>query len=177
MNEERPSEVFRALMAGRPRGTQAELARTIGVRPQTVTKWLRGDVQLPIERWIEVERALGVDPLTIARRTGLLEHIPQLAEIPAERLETSWRASFGRGKQRREAVEAGGEQVALTVAEAAVVLTDLLRPSWEDGVAELREEVTALARVVKDLIARVEDLDAARKQDSVRARRPSRGSR
>lgn len=96
-------QVLRDLLGSRPRGTQAELARSLGVRPQTVTKWLNGSVTLPVRRWLDVERALGAEPLTIARRVGLLADLPGFEDIPPDRLDAVWARTFAQGEARSEA--------------------------------------------------------------------------
>lgn len=161
MDDEKPSAVFRSLMNGKPRGTQAALARELRVRPQTVTKWLKGDVQLPIERWLRIERFLEIEPLTIARRTGLINAVPELAQIPIERLDATWRASFSWGRERREAIEEGAIQVALSVDETAALINDQLRKDPDAAVrliASLSADLARSNQKIDELEAAVEAL-------------------
>lgn len=102
---ETPTAVLQSLTANLPRGWQAAFARTIGVAPQTVTKWLRGDVSIPREWWLVAERALGVNQLTFAQRTGLLAALPDLADLPADQLDITWAATFGSGRRRSLALD------------------------------------------------------------------------
>ncbi len=56
-----PSGLFaarlRELMADRP---APELAETLGVTPDAVLKWLRGDRTPPLDQWPAIAKALGL---------------------------------------------------------------------------------------------------------------------
>lgn len=56
----------------RPGWSQARLARELGLRPQTINKWVSGENTPPIERWAPIEAALGIERGTIMRRAGYL---------------------------------------------------------------------------------------------------------
>lgn len=45
--------------------TQKELADRLGVRPQTVNKWVSGENSPPMERWTAIEDALEIDRGTL----------------------------------------------------------------------------------------------------------------
>lgn len=51
-----------------PRGTATALARAVNVRPQTVTKWHKGEVQPEPERWAGIEAFFGWEPGEIVRQ-------------------------------------------------------------------------------------------------------------
>lgn len=48
------------------RGRQALLARELAVTPQTVNKWVAGEVMPDQERWPDLERVMGLEAGTIA---------------------------------------------------------------------------------------------------------------
>lgn len=52
--------------------TQAELARTLDVRPQTVNKWLSGENTPPPARWPAIEAALRFEGGHLARVAGIV---------------------------------------------------------------------------------------------------------
>lgn len=131
MSYESPSHVLSSLIRQASRGAQAELARALAVRPQTVSKWITGQVSLPLERWLQVERFFGLEPLEIARRTGFLESMPEWLTVPPDRLDAAWEASF----KRREHIP--------------------VQPTREPGAIEL------LTQAVEKLTDRVAALEAA----------------
>lgn len=57
------------------RGTAKAVARATDVSPQAVSKWVRGEVQIPPGRWLDIERACGKPPLELARITGELDKL------------------------------------------------------------------------------------------------------
>jgi transcriptional regulator with XRE-family HTH domain len=56
----------------RPGWSQARLARELGLRPQTVNKWVSGENTPPIDRWAAIEAALGIERGTMMRRAGYI---------------------------------------------------------------------------------------------------------
>lgn len=83
--------------------SQAALASAIGIRQQTVSKWLKGEVAPPVPRLVEIEQALGMPPATLTsevlgqkvrtmkrakgRQLGIAERVERL-ERKVARLET-----------------------------------------------------------------------------------------
>lgn len=63
------SELLAEAIAAQPRGAQARLAEKLSVTPQTVNKWVHGEVCPEPRRWRPIERALGLEAGTIARRS------------------------------------------------------------------------------------------------------------
>jgi len=56
----------------RPGWSQARLAKVLGVRPQTVNKWVSGENTPPIERWNAIEDALGWEQGHLLRISGIV---------------------------------------------------------------------------------------------------------
>lgn len=54
------------------RGNAATLARELTVTPQTVSKWIAGEVTPDQERWSEIERVMGLDPGTLANARDVM---------------------------------------------------------------------------------------------------------
>lgn len=52
----------------RPGWTQKRLADALGIRPQTVNKWVKGENTPPPDRWPAIEEALEFDPGTFWRQ-------------------------------------------------------------------------------------------------------------
>lgn len=72
------------------RGAQRRFADAMSVRPQTVSKWLSGENDIPQWRWLEVEDALGLAQLDLARAAGLE------LDIAHEEVATTWYRLFPR---------------------------------------------------------------------------------
>lgn len=51
----------------RPGWSQTRLAAAVGVRPQTVNKWVKGENTPPVDRLPAIEKALGLDEGTLVR--------------------------------------------------------------------------------------------------------------
>lgn len=91
MNDETASDVLRDLIKDYPRGVQAKLAKHMHVKPQTITKWLKGEVIPPVERWLDIEDFFEVERFTIAKRIGMFDRWPDLAVMEPSRLVDLWR--------------------------------------------------------------------------------------
>jgi DNA-binding XRE family transcriptional regulator len=52
----------------RPGWSQARLAKALGLRPQTINKWVKGENTPRMETWASIEGALGFAPNTFWRQ-------------------------------------------------------------------------------------------------------------
>lgn len=66
-------EVLRDAVFTAPRGTQAKIARSLGVSAQTVSSWLSGDLAIHPRWFLQLEDILSIDSWSFARATGLAE--------------------------------------------------------------------------------------------------------
>lgn len=73
-------------IASSGRGSQVKLAKALGVQPQTVNKWVKGQTCPEPERWAELEAAMGLEEGTLALESGLttFSNHGELAELRAE---------------------------------------------------------------------------------------------
>lgn len=65
----------------RPRGTPVRLARHMGVTPQTITKWRKGEVHPDQERWPDLESFFEWDPGEVARRSLPVEGVQSTLDL------------------------------------------------------------------------------------------------
>lgn len=56
------SDLVREEIQRRPRGAASRLAETVGVTPQTVSKWVHGQSTPDMESWTRVAEALDLPP-------------------------------------------------------------------------------------------------------------------
>lgn len=73
------------------RGSQTRLAKHLGVTDQTVSKWVKGEVQPDRSRWAELEDCFGWPRGTIARKvyaeddsSGLVFDMDEVSRLRAE---------------------------------------------------------------------------------------------
>ena len=112
----------------RPGWTQVRLAKALGVRPQTVNKWVSGENTPPHERWDEIETALGLTPRTFVRLV-MGEDATSVLGLPAASEQLSL-----------EDVRLSVDEVRLRLAAVELKLTQLLDRLEEQAPAPGRAE-------------------------------------
>jgi hypothetical protein len=141
---ELPSDVLTDILSAKPRGAQARFAEAMAVRPQTVTKWMSGENELNVIRWLEAERALDVEALTIARRTN-----PELAQLfegmEGAALEESWRRAWAVGRERAQNEAQDAAAWRASVNQLLATLRSLL-----DGNSAMGGELVRLVAIAID---------------------------
>lgn len=65
----------------RPRGTPVRLAEHMGVTPQTITKWRKGEVHPEQDRWPDLERFFEWDEGEVARRVLPVEGVQSTLDL------------------------------------------------------------------------------------------------
>ncbi len=151
------TDEFNRMLDERGHGAASALARALGVRPQTVSKWSTGETTLPPARWVQVAVALDEpDPLRLVRRSTVLEQIPGfegrlLAGTPAD-ADRLWRETFGSPPNRRVSrrrypdLAVDGYTIEAKTPGGRAALRELLATATDD-------ELDALELVAADMLA------------------------
>lgn len=82
-----------AALDAQGRGAKSRLAEAVGVKPQSVTRWVTGESAPPPERWLAIEDALDLPRFALARAAGLYESL-DLGGVDEATAEARWSATF-----------------------------------------------------------------------------------
>lgn len=82
-----------AALDAQGRGAKSRLARALGVKPQSVTRWVSGETVPPPERWLAIEDALDLARFDLARAAGLYDSL-DLGSVDEATAEARWAATF-----------------------------------------------------------------------------------
>jgi len=145
---ETPAAVLRDLL-GTERSRQAELARALGVRPPTITKWLNEQTGIPVRRWASIELALGAAPMTFANRTGIAERF-RLSQVDMP-TDDGYRAAWEHFFPERYSLPVSGPTGVGPARAPAAPDDEAVLNQLVVEVAGLRQDVRDLARLVEAL--------------------------